>query len=89
MLDKVLNRIKNSNRITEYNTLHTRAHRIDDRLTIETWHGHCTGIYIDGIEVKVYSNSYPDEARAREAIRSAIKERKDQIKEELIKSLDI
>lgn len=89
MLDKVLNRIKNSNRITEYQTINTRGHRIDDRLTIETWSGHCTGIYIDGIEVKVYSESYPDQAKTREIIRKAIRERENQIKEELIQSLDI
>lgn len=89
MLDKVLNRIKNSDRITEYQTFNSRGHRIDDRLTIETWNGHCTGIYIDGIEVKVYSESYPDQAKTREIIRKAIRERKDQIKEELIQSLDI
>jgi hypothetical protein len=89
MLDKVLNRIKNSKRITSFSTMSTNGHRIDDRLTIETWNGHCTGIFIDGIEVKVYVKSHPDESKAREIIRTAIREREKQIQQELVESLDL
>lgn len=87
MLEKVLNRIKNSNRIDEYQTFNTRGHRIDERLKIETWGGHCTGIYIDGIEVKIYSKSFEEEREARELIRENINLRINEIKQKLVESL--
>lgn len=87
MLEKVLNRIKNSNRIDKYETFSTRGHRIDDRLKIETWGGHCTGIYIDGIEVKIYSKSFQEEQEARELIRKNIDLRINEIKQKLVESL--
>lgn len=85
MLDKILNRIKNSKRITK----HSKVRRIDDRLTVETYNEYCIGIFIDGIEVKTYSKLYPDQAKEKEAIQSAIKQREAEIKQELIESLDI
>lgn len=87
MLEKVLNRIKNSNRIDEYQTFNTRGHKIDERLKIETWGGHCTGIYIDGIEVKIYSKSFEEEREARELIRENINLRINEIKQKLVESL--